>query len=312
MAEIIFMPRPPRVHEPGVFFHVVHRGVERRAIFFGPADYDHYAALLSQGILRYGHRIHAFCLMPNHAHLFIQAGEIPIARAIQNVAFRYAQWVNRHRGRVGHLFQGRYKAHVVDHDRYANAVLRYVHRNPLRAGLVADLGGWPWSSHGEYLGRKMYPWVETSFLLSLFGGNPKERRRAYLEFVSNGAADESPAHWSVPAGRSATAREAGSAIVKRRLDPESVSAAIESVFGVSAQQLAAATRQEPVATARAVIAYLCIEHGETGPAELSRAFGRDPTAWVHASRRLRARLQHDRVLADAVRRVAAAAVPQAD
>jgi REP element-mobilizing transposase RayT len=300
------------VHEPGAFFHVVHRGVERRPIFFGPADYEHYAALLSQGVLRYGHRVHAFCLMPNHAHLFVQAGEIPISRAIQNVAFRYAQWVNRHLGRVGHLFQGRYKAHLVEHDLYAKAVLRYVHRNPVRAGLTKDLGGWPWCSHGEYLGRRMYPWVETSFLLSHFGGSPRERRRGYLEFVSTGGADGSPGDWSPPLARGETARSGGETSHNGRLNTESVSAAIGLVFGVSAQELASATRREPVATARAVLAYLCIEHGGTGPSGLSRTLGHHPTAWVHASRRLRARLVHDRVLADTVRRVAAAAVPQTD
>jgi len=104
------MARKPRVHVPGGYYHVMMRGNMGSDLFFSEADYSRFFLLLQEGIERYGHRVHAFCLMTNHVHLLIQVGEIPLSRIIQNLGFRYTRYINSKRKEVGHLFQGRYKA----------------------------------------------------------------------------------------------------------------------------------------------------------------------------------------------------------
>jgi len=99
------MARKPRVHYPTALYHVILRGNGGQEIFFSKEDRFRFYLLLQEGIERYGHRIHAFCLMTNHVHLAIQVGDITLARIIQNISFRYTRWVNWRGGRTGHLFQ---------------------------------------------------------------------------------------------------------------------------------------------------------------------------------------------------------------
>ena len=110
------MARKPRLHVPGGLYHVMLRGNGGADIFFSKADRKRFYALLEEGGQRFGTRLHGFCLMTNHVHLVLQAGEAPLSRPMQNLAFRYTRHVNARRKRVGHLFQGRYKALLVDGD----------------------------------------------------------------------------------------------------------------------------------------------------------------------------------------------------
>jgi REP element-mobilizing transposase RayT len=109
------MARKPRLHYPGAFYHVILRGNFRQDTFL---------------VERYRYRIHAFCLMSNHVHLAIQVGVVPLSRIMQNFCFRYTRWLNQQQERVGHLFQGRYKAVLLDADSYLLELTRYIHLNP--------------------------------------------------------------------------------------------------------------------------------------------------------------------------------------
>ena len=112
------MARKPRVHYIGALYHVMVRGNDGQNIFTDEEDRYRFYLFLQEGVEKFGHRIHAFCLMNNHVHLAIQVGEKPLSRIMQNLCFRYTQWFNSRQKRVGHLFQGRYKAIVVDADVY--------------------------------------------------------------------------------------------------------------------------------------------------------------------------------------------------
>jgi REP element-mobilizing transposase RayT len=125
------MARKPRVYYPAALYHVILRGNGGQEIFFGKEDRFRFYLLLQEGIERYGHQVHAFCLMTNHVHLAIQVGEVGLPRIIQNLAFRYTRWVNWRQNRTGHLFQGRYKAVLVDADSYLLELSRYIHLNPV-------------------------------------------------------------------------------------------------------------------------------------------------------------------------------------
>jgi len=158
------MARKPRLHVPGALYHVIWRGNEQRQVFFDEDDCYRFYALLEEGVSRFGYRVHGFCLMPNHVHLALQAGKDSLSRSMQNLAFRYTQATNRKLGRSGHLFQGRYKALLVDRDAYLLELVRYIHLNPVRARLVADLADYPWSGHQAYLGKVALPWLTRTLL----------------------------------------------------------------------------------------------------------------------------------------------------
>jgi len=169
------MARKPRVHVPGGYYHVMMRGNMGSDLFFSEADYSRFFLLLQEGIERYGHRVHAFCLMTNHVHLLIQVGEIPLSRIIQNLAFRYTRYINSKRKEAGHLFQGRYKAILVDEDSYLLELVRYIHLNPVRAGLCDAASDYDWSSHNAYMGKTTVSWL---YMREVLGRFSEEKARA--------------------------------------------------------------------------------------------------------------------------------------
>jgi putative transposase len=130
---------------PGGLYHVMMRGNGGEDIFFEDDDRYHFYLFAQQGLERFGHRIHGFCCMTNHDHLVVQVGDIPLSKIIQNLSFRYTRWINQRNKRIGHLFQGRYKALLIDADSYLLELVRYIHLNPCRAGMVKDPIQYPWS-----------------------------------------------------------------------------------------------------------------------------------------------------------------------
>jgi REP element-mobilizing transposase RayT len=180
------MSRKPRIHLPGGYYHVMMRGNCGHDIFFSPSDRTRFLLLLQEGIERYGHRVHAFCLMDNHVHLLIQVGSIPLSRIIQNLSFRYTKHINRQRKEVGHLFQGRYKAILVDADSYLLELARYIHLNPVRAGICETAEAFEWSSYHAYVGETSIPWLYTQEILSLFSHHEHQAKRRFVEFVIQG------------------------------------------------------------------------------------------------------------------------------
>ena len=151
------MPRKPRLHFPGAFYHVLLRGNDGQKIFFDEEDRYRLYLLLQEGTCRYGHRVHAFCFIGNHLHFVIQVADVPLSRIVQNFSFRFTRWINRKQGRVGHLFQGRFKAILVDAERYLLELVRYIHLNPVRAGFTKGAEDYPWSGHKAYLGIEYIP-----------------------------------------------------------------------------------------------------------------------------------------------------------
>ena len=180
------MARKPRVYYPGALYHVTLRGNAGQAIFFDNRDRTRFYLLLQEGIERFRYRIHAFCLMSNHVHLAIQVGDIPLSRIMQNLSFRYTRWINWRQNRSGHLFQGRYKAVLVDADAYLLELTRYIHLNPVRAGIVKEPEEYPWSGHRAYLGNEVIPWLTTDWVLSQFSKRVGSARRAYGRFIRDG------------------------------------------------------------------------------------------------------------------------------
>ncbi|MCM2266025.1 MAG: transposase [Desulfuromonadales bacterium] len=180
------MSRKPRIHYPDAVYHVILRGNAGEQIFFEDRDRYRFYLLLQYAAEAYRCRIHAFCLMSNHLHLVIQVEAVPLTRIMQNISQRYTQWINRMRSRTGHVFQGRYKALLVDADAYLLELVRYVHLNPVRAGAAQTAADYPWTGHRGYLGNECLPWLTSDLVLSMLSPNGARARSAYAAFVQEG------------------------------------------------------------------------------------------------------------------------------
>lgn len=179
------MARKPRLHNPGAFYHVILRGNDRQGVFFDDQDRYRFYLFLQQCVERFRHRIHAFCLMTNHIHLVVQVDATPLSRIMQSLSLRYTRWVNWRHNRSGHLFQGRYKAVLVDGDSYLLELVRYIHLNPVRAKMVASPDEYPWTGHRAYCGKEIIPWLSTEFTLAMLSQKRGEATRAYASFVQD-------------------------------------------------------------------------------------------------------------------------------
>ena len=149
------MARRPRLFAPGVLYHVIVRGNQRQKTFTSASDYQAYLERLAKYRKQYGYTVYAFCLMSNHVHLLVHSSATPLAKFMQGLQQSYTQYFNRRHKKSGHLFEGRYKAIVCQEDPYLLELIRYIHLNPLRAGLaktMEKLDDYPWK-----LNRKIMP-----------------------------------------------------------------------------------------------------------------------------------------------------------
>jgi len=183
------MPRSARLDASGVLHHVIGRGIERRKVFLDDADrtdfLDRLAALAHGGALD----VYAWTLMPNHFHLLCKTRLQPLSISMHRLLTGYAVNFNKRRRRHGHLFQNRFKSIVCQEDRYLKELVRYIHLNPLRAGLVKSLealAGYPYCGHSALNGRVSRPWQDTDYVLAVFGETGSLARRAYSCFVGAG------------------------------------------------------------------------------------------------------------------------------
>ncbi|MBN2581341.1 MAG: transposase [Pirellulales bacterium] len=184
------MARPLRIQFAGAIYHVMSRGIERRAIVRDDADRQRRLDWLRRTVETHGWRLHAFVLMNNHDHLFVETPEPNLAAGMQYYNGSYTSYFNRRHRRVGHLFQGRYRGHLIDEEGYFLEVSRYLHLNPVRARLVRRPEDWPWSSFAGYRQvRRTLSWVTYHRVLGEFGTDSLKARRAYERFVRAGIDD---------------------------------------------------------------------------------------------------------------------------
>jgi REP element-mobilizing transposase RayT len=183
------MARQWRIEYEGAFYHVLSRGIEQRDIFYDDADRHNFLDILGRMSERFNIDVYAYVLMNNHYHLLIKTNASNLSRSMQWLGTAYTTHFNLRHGRRGHLFQGRFKSIIVENDAYLIQLSYYIHRNPLRAGLVKRLAGYRWSSYPAYAYGKAQPsWLDTDFLLSQF--NFRDKHKAYRERMQEYAREE--------------------------------------------------------------------------------------------------------------------------
>ena len=178
------MARPLRITFPDAFYHVTSRGNEQKAVFKSNSDREKFLSYLESAAERYNAVIHAFCLMDNHYHLLLETPSANLPQIMRHINGAYTTYFNIKRSRSGHLFQGRYKAILVDKDTYAKELSRYIHLNPVRAHMAKVPGDYPWTSYNAYIGESKAPdWLHREFILAYFGKQTATAQKRYREFV---------------------------------------------------------------------------------------------------------------------------------
>ena len=177
------MARKPRIEFEGGFYHVIVRGNQRQKVFQEEKDFFKYLEFLSDYKDRYEFWLHAYVLMETHVHLLLETGQVPLSKILQGVNQRFTMYFNWKHGTVGHLFQGRYKAILCDREAYLLSLVKYLHCNPVRAGMVRQPEEYRWSSHRTYLGLNKDGLVDTGIVLGMFSKDLKRGRRLYHEYM---------------------------------------------------------------------------------------------------------------------------------
>jgi REP element-mobilizing transposase RayT len=187
------MARPLRIEFAGALYHITARGNDREAIYLDDLDRKKFLGLLSEVCRRFNWLCRAYCLMENHYHLLIETPEANLSQGMRQLNGVYTQSFNRLHNRVGHVFQGRYKAILVQKESYLLELARYIVLNPVRAQMVRSAKDWPWSSYRAAAGLvQPSQWLEIDWILAAFGRNRSKAIKAYRKFVSEGRGLPSP------------------------------------------------------------------------------------------------------------------------
>ena len=285
---------------------------EGQSVFKSIADRRQWETLVADGVARFGHSIHAYCWAKDHLQMAIQVSDVPLSRIMQNLTFRYTRHFNASHGRKGPLFQGRYKAIVVDADIYLNDLVRYIHNNPVRSGRSKSASGEKWSSHAGYEDASLQPsWLTSDVVLSSFGKNDKTARKAFCRFVDDGRNEGERTDLTKGSqggrilGDSKFAKKALRP-AKTSVSPVSLNQLVKRVCreeGVKEAELATQSRARDASRIRQTITYLATELDVASLTDMSKRFNRDLTTMSRNQRYYRDRLDEDKPMQRHVRRL---------
>ena len=280
------MARRKRYHGTGCFYHVILKGNHGKDIFFSDRDRYSMLYLMQEGVERFEHQIHAYCFMDNHVHLLIQVGEISLSKIIQNISFRYSQKINRRNKTVGHLFQGRFKAILVQDEKYFKQLLRYIHRNPVRAGMTNTPEEYPWSSHNAFIQQSKISWLNSDYALSRFSSDRGEAIALYSAYAHQ---IESPAELDVLRSNFKdgqvlgddeflkTIRTKQRKLFNKPLSLEAIIDAICDEFCIDKEQVISSSKLHKVAYARAMISAIAVDEGKVSLIKIAERMDRSPS-----------------------------------
>lgn len=295
---MVLVGRKPRIHLDGGFYHVILRGNSKQPIFFDDGDRRKWESLLADGILRYDHRIHAYCWMSNHIHMAVQASTCPLGAFVAFVAAGYARCVNRRLGRTGHLFERRYRALLVQADSYLLELVRYIHRNPVRAGITNSPSHYRWSSHKAYATGVGPDWLTRETVWKLFAADLDAARQHYRAFMQEPPSEE--VTQVLRSGQDASRSIIGDddwlqEIAQPKRTPLKTPTLAEIVsrnckqFSVTEAELRSRSREHRLAVVRAKIASEATDACAASISEVARMFGRSQPAMSRSISRWRAR-----------------------
>ncbi len=314
------MARKPRIHYPGACYHVILRGNAKQTIFHGSDEIKKFQEILAQGIAEHNHRLLAYCWMKNHIHMALQTPADPLSKMMQSLSQRYTRWFNHRHNRVGHLFQGRYKAILVDSNAYLHELIRYIHLNPVRANLVMNPSHYKDSSHDAYSAPGKAPaWLSIDLALELFGDSAEKARANYLEFMGQPIdpdletllkksslkgkilGDENFVHQALDKSYQSP---------KPKMTIEEISRLVANEQEIDESELATSSRSRKLVKARAMIALLAVDQTVHTLSETAAYLGRELPTMSKQVKNMRTTIKKDQVLNNRIKRLAKTIVDQ--
>ncbi len=308
------MARKFRIEFEGAFYHVIIRGNQRQNVFLEEKDFLKYLEFLCDYKDRYGFRVYGYVFMGNHVHLLLETGQAPLSRVLQGINQRFTMYFNWRHGTVGHLFQGRYKAILCDRDAYLLSLVKYLHYNPVRAGMVKRPEEYRWSSHQAYLGLVNDGIVDTDLVLGMFSKGLKRGRRLYREYMREEEKTSKEEFYRTVDQRILGDEEFverlrerakdGIAAVRRRhgVSLGAIGKGIEEVFGISLDELKGRGKNTGVMEGRRLFSLMAKEYGYKGK-EIAAFLAKDPasvTGYLRRGQDLRDKRERLNLLLDGV------------
>ena len=299
------MSRPLRIAYPGAFYHVTSRGNEQKVIYKTQRDREKFLFYLESATERYGAVIHAYCLMSSHYHILMETTEGNLSQIMRHINGAYTNYFNTKRKRAGHLFQGRYKAILVEKDAYALELSRYIHLNPVRAGMVKRPEEYPWSSYRCFIGLSTQSkWLRKESHLAYFQGDENEKHEKYRRFVEDAMERnmESPLSGSI-GGAVLGTREFIAIIENRHFDGKRAERDVPAVRKISCRWSVGAIieavrcaigKEERLAKKASM--YLCRRYSGAQLKEIGLLFGVGPSGVSQESRRFAMKMKEDEEL----------------
>lgn len=299
------MARRARVHLPGALYHILSRGNQRQKIYKDEEDRRRFEALLGEVVKLRSLTLYAYVLMPNHFHLLLEVNRTPLSKVMQSLLYRYTRYYNQRYRKVGHLFQGRYRAILCDRDSYLMELIRYLHLNPVRAGLIGDPSRYRWSSHRDYLRGKSQVGIAVGRGLELWGERRGPALRTYRRFIRDGIAEGHRAEYYDVKEQQYLGDEGFIEDVKRTVDEPEESLPVQITMtdvvkeivrgaGVSDRVVLSKGRGRIGSRLRAEVAYVGREVGGISLTEVAKYLGRDLSTMSLALKRLEEELRTDR------------------
>lgn len=316
------MPRNARIDMPGLLQHVIVRGIEKRPVFLDDQDREEFLSRCSLLLKETSTDCFAWALLNSHFHLLLQPQFVKLAHFMRRLLTGYAVVFNLRHGRAGHLFQNRYKSIVCDSDAYLLELVRYIHLNPVRAGIVAkldDLATYPWCGHGELLGKGSRKLINEDDVLLHFAQRRPAARKRYKQFIADGLATPSKIKLSAGGKRTSQAFDpglgndvlyddrilGGGCFVERVLataecvaDAPGLSLAdligrVAEYFQIEQVRLSKPSKERDLARAKAAICYMAVRESGLRGTDVSAALGLSPAAVSHAAKRGEALLREE-------------------
>ncbi len=290
------MPRKPRIEFNGAFYHVITRGNQKQEIFKAPDDYQKYLHLLTIYKNRYHFRLYAYVLMGNHVHLLIETQEVPLSKVFQGINQSYTVYFNRKYHMVGHLFQGRYKAVLCDKENYLLALLKYIHYNPIRAGIAKELSEYAWSSHNSYTGKDNPPGVvDTDQILRVFSEKKSRARKKYQNFIEEVGGLKKEDVYAVIDQRVQGSDEFAEQVFreheknavkpwKKEYTLDQIAEGINHLYAVSPESLRSAGRMRSLSAGRCLFSLAAKDYGYKG-VEIAEYLDKEPASIVEYERK---------------------------
>ena len=271
------MPRTARIDIPGVLYHVIVRGIERRAIFADDDDRHLFVQRLSSLLDTTSTSCLAWALIPNHFHLLLRTSNVTLATFMRRLLTGYAVVFNLRHNRSGHLFQNRYKSIICQEDEYLLELARYIHLNPVRAGIVSGmdkLDRYPWCGHAVLMGKQTLKGQDTESILRMFGTAVVKARREYKAFVADGIPQgkrndlvgRHPETGSRILGDEEFAeeiRERETVVdkIEERMPLAMIANNIAAMLGIPVRAISAGGRREATVKARSMVCFQALEEG---------------------------------------------------